>query len=176
MVNCSERSVTLNSKPMSKQIQYQVSIKWTVNKGDGTKDYDAYDRSHEVNIKGKKKLACSSDSPFRGDAKKHNPEDLLLASLSSCHMLWYLRLCASEGVVVLDYVDDAEGKMIQTSNGSGYFTEVILSPKVVVADQTMVKKALELHKKANAFCFIANSVKFSIYHKPEIIVKQLKNY
>ena len=91
-------------------------------------------------------------------------------------MLWYLRLCASEGVVVIDYVDDAEGKMIQTSNGSGYFTEVILSPKVEVADQTMVKKALELHKKANAFCFIANSVKFSIYHKPEISVKQLKNH
>lgn len=171
MVNWNKRSVTLKPLPMSKHIQYQVSVKWTGNKGEGTKDYDAYDRSHEISIKGKKKLQCSSDSPFKGDMKKHNPEDLLLSSLSACHMLWYLRLCASEGVVVLDYIDHAEGKMIQTSNGSGYFTEVILHPRVLVAEQSMVKKALELHKKANTFCFIANSVKFAVYHRPEISVK-----
>lgn len=155
---------------MSKHHQYKLTVKWTGNTGLGTKDYAAYERSHEIAIKGKKKLLCSSDSPFRGDKKKHNPEDLLLASLSSCHMLWYLHLCADEGVIVLEYTDHAEGKMIQTSNGSGYFTEVVLNPVVVVSEASMVKKANELHKKANSFCFIANSVKFSVYHKPQILV------
>jgi organic hydroperoxide reductase OsmC/OhrA len=83
-------------------------------------------------------------------------------------MLWYLHLCADEGIVVLEYSDSAEAKMIQTSNGSGYFTEAVLNPKVVVAESKMLKKALELHKKANSYCFIANSVKFSVYHKPQI--------
>jgi organic hydroperoxide reductase OsmC/OhrA len=155
---------------MSKHHQYKLTIKWTGNKGSGTSDYKAYDRSHEISIKGKKKLMCSSDSPFRGDEKKYNPEDMLLASLSSCHMLWYLHLCADEGIIVLEYSDNAEGKMIQTSNGSGYFTEVILNPKVIVAESNMLKKAIDLHKKANSYCFIANSVKFEVYHKPQITV------
>lgn len=153
---------------MSKHHQYKLTVKWTGNKGEGTSDYKAYERSHEISIKGKKKLLCSSESPFRGDIKKYNPEDLLLASLSSCHMLWYLHLCADEGIVVLEYSDNAEAKMIQTSNGSGYFTEAVLNPKVVVSETKMLKKALELHKKANSYCFIANSVKFSVYHKPQI--------
>lgn len=155
---------------MSKHHQYKLTVKWTGNTGYGTKDYAAYERSHDIVVKGKKKLLGSSDSPFRGDKKKHCPEDLILASLSSCHMLWYLHLCADEGIVVLEYLDHAEGKMIQTSNGGGYFTEVVLCPVVVVSEQSMVKKATELHKKANSLCFIANSVKFSVYHKPHIIV------
>lgn len=157
---------------MSKQHHYKLNIKWTGNKGNGTTDYAAYERSHDLSIKGKKKIACSSDSPFRGDVKKHNPEDFLLASLAACHMLWYLHLCADEGVVVIDYSDEAEAKMIQTSNGGGYFTEAILHPKVVVKEQSMVKKALDLHKKANSFCFIANSIKFPVYHKPTVIVEK----
>jgi len=157
---------------MSKQHTYQLSIKWTGNNGNGTADYASYERSHRVSVAGKKPLDCSSDSPFRGDKTKHNPEDFLLASLSACHMLWFLHLCADEGIVVTDYHDNAEGKMIQTTNGSGYFTEVILSPVVTVQDVTMISKANELHKKAHQYCFIANSVKFPVYHKPiAMIVK-----
>ena len=152
----------------TKHHNYSLTVTWTGNKGEGTKDYSAYDRSHTIEVSGKKKLLCSSDSPFMGDKKKHNPEDLLLASLSACHMLWYLHICADEKIVVLEYSDEAEGKMIQTSNGAGYFTEVILKPKVVVAHSNMIRKAIELHKKANQFCFIANSVKFEIYHNPYV--------
>ncbi len=153
---------------MSKHHRYKLSLKWTGNKGQGTKDYESYERSHDIDIEGKKKLVCSSDSAFRGDKKKHSPEDLLLASLSACHMLWYLRLCADEKIVVLEYSDDAEGKMIQTSNGAGYFTEVVLNPTVVVAESWMIRKAIDLHKRANEFCFIANSVKFEVYHRPQV--------
>jgi organic hydroperoxide reductase OsmC/OhrA len=153
---------------MSKHHHYHLTVTWTGNKGQGTKDYTAYDRSHTVEVKGKKKLLCSSDSAFRGDKKKYNPEDMLLASLSACHMLWYLHLCADEGVEVLEYKDEAEAKMITTSSGAGYFTEVVLKPTVVVARSSMIRKALELHKKANHMCFIANSVKFEVYHKAHI--------
>ena len=154
---------------MSKQHNYKLTVKWTGNTGKGTADYTAYERSHVVTVNGKKDLKCSSASPFRGDKTKHNPEDLLLASLSACHMLWYLHICADAGVVVLDYIDNAEGKMIQTTNGAGYFTEVILNPVVIVADKSMINKANELHKKAQEFCFIANSVKFPVYHRPMAI-------
>lgn len=153
---------------MSKHHHYELRLTWTGNKGQGTKDYTSYERSHTIEINGKKNLLLSSDTPFRGDKKKHNPEDLLLASLSACHMLWYLHLCADEKIVVLEYTDEAEGKMIQTSNGAGYFTEVVLKPTVVVAHSSMIRKAIELHKKANQFCFIANSVKFEVYHKPYV--------
>src|ERR1041385_2569193 len=122
---------------MSKHHHYKLTVTWTGNKGQGTKDYTAYERSHTVEIKGKKKLLCSSDSAFRGDKKKYNPEDMLLASLSACHMLWYLHLCADQGVVVLEYNDEAEAKMITTSSGAGYFTEVVLNPTVVVANSSM---------------------------------------
>lgn len=153
---------------MSKQHHYKLTVTWTGNKGVGTKDYTSYDRSHTIEVPGKKKLLASSDTAFKGDAKKHNPEDLLLASLSACHMLWYLHLCADENIIVLEYVDEAEGKMIQTSNGAGYFTEAVLKPTVVVAESWMVRKAIDLHKKANQMCFIANSVKFEVYHKAHV--------
>ncbi len=149
----------------TKQQHYQLTVKWTGNTGAGTASRDSYERSHEISVKGKKKLQCSSDSNYHGDKTKNNPEDLLLASLSSCHMLWFLHFCALEGVVVVDYIDNAEGKMIQTTNGAGYFTEVILSPQVIVQSASMIRKANELHKKASDFCFIANSVKFPVYNR-----------
>ncbi len=157
---------------MSKQHHYTLKINWTGNTGRGTENYAAYERSHELIIAGKKKLNCSSDSPFRGDKTKHNPEDMLLYSLAACHMLWYLHLCADKGIVVLSYTDEPRAKMIQTSNGSGYFTEAVLNPRVVVQRAEMVKKAIELHKEANSHCFIANSVKFPVYHKPEVSAKE----
>jgi organic hydroperoxide reductase OsmC/OhrA len=157
---------------MSKHHHYKLTVTWTGNKGQGTKDYTSYDRSHTIEVKGKKKWLCSADTPFRGDPKKYNPEDMLLASLSACHMLWYLHLCADENIVVLEYNDEAEGQMIQTSNGAGYFSEVVLKPTVVVAHSGMVRKAIELHKKAHQMCFIANSVKFEVYHKAQVTASE----
>ncbi|MFT3740821.1 MAG: OsmC family protein [Breznakibacter sp.] len=151
---------------MDKQHNYQATIKWTGNKGTGTLNYRNYERSHTIEIKGKPTIFGSSDPAFHGDGQRHNPEDLLLSSLSACHMLWYLHLCSEAGVVVTGYTDNATGTMKETSNGSGQFSEITLNPTVTVADATMIERANELHKKANEFCFIANSVNFPVHHKP----------
>jgi organic hydroperoxide reductase OsmC/OhrA len=145
---------------------YTLTLKWTGNKGTGTSNYKAYERSHTILIEHKPELLASSDAAFRGDKTKYNPEDLLLASLSSCHMLWYLHLCAKAGVIVMDYTDNATGTMVETANGSGHFTEVTLHPVVTVTHSSMTGKANELHKNANELCFIANSVNFKVEHKP----------
>jgi len=146
--------------------QYFLTVKWTGNKGQGTSNYNSYERSHIILAEDKEKISGSSDPAFRGDSSMYSPEDLLVASLSSCHMLWYLHLCAEAGVVVVDYYDNATGTMMTASIEGGHFTEVTLFPTVTVTEQSMVEKANELHKKANELCFIANSCKFPIYHKP----------
>lgn len=155
--------------------KYEATIIWTGNEGKGTSDYNAYDRSHAVIIENKADILGSSDPAFKGDRTKHNPEELLVASLSACHMLWYLHLCAEAGVIVIDYIDYASGIMTGTSNGGGHFTEVTLHPVVTVADETMLDKANELHKKANELCFIANSVKFPVHHKPSCKTENGRN-
>ncbi len=147
---------------------YQTTICWTGNKGNGTKDYRAYERSHVISIAGKTDIHASSDPAFRGDKTKHNPEELLLAALSSCHMLWYLHLCADSGIIVLDYVDHARGVMIENNNGGGRFTEVLLSPLITVKNAQMIEKAIELHEPAHDNCFIANSVNFPVVIKASI--------
>lgn len=156
---------------MSKIHNYSIRVEWTGNKGTGTDNYRNYERSHTIGVANKTPILGSSDAAFRGDATKHNPEDLLLSSLSSCHMLWYLHLCSEAGVIVVDYVDSATGIMEEMANGGGKFTEVTLNPKVTVADETMIAKANELHVKANELCFIANSVNFPVRHAAEAFVK-----
>lgn len=150
---------------MNGQHKYNVTIKWTGNNGTGTSNYREYERSHTITVENKPEILASSDPGFRGDKTKHNPEELLLASLSSCHMLSYLHLCAVSGVVVTDYIDQAAGIMIETANGGGHFSEVTLNPIVTVTENSMIPKANELHKKANELCFIANSVNFPVHHK-----------
>ena len=150
---------------MSKQHDYKLTVKWTGNSGTGTSDYKSYQRSHIISVENKPDIAGSADPTFRGDKTRHNPEELLVASLSSCHLLWYLHLCAEAGVVVTDYVDNAIGIMAQTPDGGGHFTEVTLNPTVTVTEISMIEKANELHKKASELCFIANSVNFPVHHK-----------
>ncbi len=157
---------------MSHQHYYSLTVDWTGNKGKGTENYWAYDRSHVISTKGKAPINGSSDPNFKGDKTKYNPEELLVASLSSCHMLWYLHLCSEAGVIVVEYTDHATGIMEETSNGGGRFTEVILCPIVTVTDGSMTDKANELHKKANDLCFIANSVNFPVHHKPTCVVAE----
>ena len=146
---------------------YKVDIKWTGNSGKGTSNYTAYERSHTISVNGKAVINGSSDPSFRGDKTKYNPEELFVASLSTCHMLWYLHLCSEAGVVVINYEDNARGTMQETEDGSGHFAEVTLHPTVVISDKSMIEKANELHDKANKLCFIANSCNFPIHHKPD---------
>lgn len=151
--------------------QYRIDVTWTGNTGNGTRNYRGYERSHNINADGKPIITASSDPAFRGDQTKYNPEELLVASVSSCHMLWHLHLCSEAGVIVVSYIDQAIGTMSEEKNGSGRFTEITLYPAVTVSDESMVEKANALHHDANKMCFIANSCNFPIYHKPTCEVK-----
>ncbi|CAM1370353.1 OsmC family protein [Tenacibaculum xiamenense] len=149
---------------MSRQHNYNATIKWTGNNGTGTSGYKNYERSHEISIENKTTIMASSDPSFRGDKTKHNPEDLLVSSVSTCHMLWYLHLCSEAGVVVMEYIDNVKGTMVETSNGGGKFVEITLQPMVTVKEPSMVEKANELHHMANKLCYIANSLNFPVNH------------
>jgi organic hydroperoxide reductase OsmC/OhrA len=153
-----------------KRHAYAVRVDWTGNRGTGTSSYRAYARDHEISADGKQPIQGSSDSAFRGDPTRYNPEELLVSSVSSCHMLWYLHLCADSGVVVLDYSDHATGTMVETRDGSGSFDEVTLRPRVVIAATSSAEIARQLHERAHLFCFIANSVRFTIRCEPEIVI------
>ena len=111
-------------------------------------------------------FARPPDKSFGGDATKWNPEDLLVVSASTCHMLWYLHLCAVSDVVVLDYRDEPEGLMIEEANGSGAFSRIVLRPRIKLAASSSEQRARELHHEAHMMCFIANSVKCEIVTEP----------
>ena len=145
-----------------KEYSYQISLQWVGNRGTGTSNYKAYDRAHEIELPGKPKIFGSSDPAFLGDPTKHNPEELLIAALSSCHMLWYLHLCADAKIIVTTYRDRAAGKMTITENGGGRFTQVILKPEITISTSSKLEQAQQLHHKAHQLCFIANSVNFPV--------------
>lgn len=157
---------------MAKEHQYQTSLIWAGNKGSGTMDYRSYDRSYIISIDHKPDIQGSSDSIFLGDKSKHNPEDLLVSAISSCHMLWYLHLCSKNGIIVLDYKDKALGEMTENADGSGHFKQVVLHPVVTISDRAHIEKANALHTQANKMCFIANSCNFPIKHEPQCIVER----
>src|SRR5258706_14346025 len=145
---------------------YSLTVNWTGNKGTGTSQYRAYERSYTIFIDNKAEILGSSDPAFRGDKTKHNPEEMLLAAVSSCHMLWYLHLCSTTGIIVTGYTDNATGTMIETADGGEYFQEITLTPVATISGDFEVDKANELHTKANGLCYIANSVNFPIHHHP----------
>ena len=144
---------------------YRLATTWTGNSGTGTSGYRDYARDVTLRSSGKPDLQGSADRPFRGDPERWNPEELLLAALSQCHLLSYLHVAVTHGVVVTDYRDDASGSMEQHGIG-GRFTEVVLRPVVTVADPAHVGLATEIHAEAAAACFIASSVSFPVRHEP----------
>ena len=150
---------------------FEVSVVWTGNTGEGTSAYTSYERAHEISAEGKPAIQGSSDPAFRGDRSRYNPEELLVASLSACHMLWYLHLCADAQIVVTDYVDRASGTMRLTEDGGGRFEEVVLRPAVTVRRGGDAELAQALHARAHHLCFIANSVNFEVRNEPTVSVE-----
>ncbi len=150
--------------------RYEITTEWTGNTGSGTSSYTAYERSHDVNAEGKPTLPGSSAGYYRGDTSRYNPEELLIASASACHMLWYLHLCAQAGVVVETYADNAEGELTTYPAGSGEFACITLRPKITISAQSDLNVARRLHAEANAMCFIARSLKCDVLHEPVITV------
>lgn len=148
--------------------RYALTSTWTGNTGTGTTGYRDYRRDVTIEIEGKPDLLASADKPFRGDASRWNPEDLLLASLSECHLLSYLHACVTAGVVVVSYRDRATGMMREDGAGGGSFVEVMLHPEVVVAEESMIEAAERAHTQANEWCFIANSMNFPVRHEARV--------
>jgi organic hydroperoxide reductase OsmC/OhrA len=155
-----------------KEHTYEITMMWTGNDGEGTKTYRGYRRDHVINAEGKPTLPGSSDPHFRGNPTRYNPEELLVASLSSCHMLWYLHLCAVNNIVVVAYTDHAKGWMDERENGAGAFTRVLLKPRVTILSGSNRELAQQLHHDAHDFCFIANSVKFPVETEADIAIAQ----
>jgi len=156
---------------MSKQHVYRTTTTWTGNLGSGTSGYRAYSRNHEISAEGKAApIAASSDPSFRGDGSRYNPEELLVASLSTCHMLWVLHLCADAGIVVTGYCDEAVGEMAEHSDGSGEFQRVTLHPQITITDASRIADVIALNHKAHELCFVARSVNFEVAHQPRVSV------
>jgi organic hydroperoxide reductase OsmC/OhrA len=151
---------------MSRVHHYDVETRWTGSRGRGTTGYRDCDRTHVVRAAGRPDIAGSADPSFRGEADRWNPEQLLVAALSQCHMLWFLHLAATAGVVVTDYADAASGTMQEEPDGGGRFTEVVLRPQVTVADPSMLDAVDDVHERAAKLCFIARSVAFGVRHEP----------
>jgi organic hydroperoxide reductase OsmC/OhrA len=149
-----------------KSHQYTTYLRWSAN-GEGTKSYRSYSRNFTITAQGKADIAGSSDPAFRGDALRYNPEELLVASLSSCHMLWYLHLCSVNEIAVLDYRDAATGTM-EERDGSGQFERVTLRPAIKVSAGDDLARAMALHEEAHRLCFIARSVNFPVDVEPEV--------
>jgi organic hydroperoxide reductase OsmC/OhrA len=152
----------------SKRHVYRAQVIWDGNLGEGTATYSGYGRQHRIVIEGKPELPGSSDPMFRGDPEKHNPEDLFLGAVSSCHMLSYLALCARESIAVVAYRDEAVGSMVFDGAGGGRFEEIRLHPIVTVANTADRERALALHERAHALCYIANSCSVPIHHEAEV--------
>ena len=149
---------------------FAVSTEWTGNRGSGTSSYRAYGRDNVVTAEGKHPVDGSAHRAFFGDPERWNPEELMIAALSQCHMLSYLHVAAENRVVVVAYRDDATGVLEQTADGGGHFTSVTLRPRVMVTEATMVDLANSLHREASAKCFIASSVNFIVGHEPQTSV------
>jgi organic hydroperoxide reductase OsmC/OhrA len=152
---------------MGKTHSYATRVHWTAGDGEGTTSYRSYSRNHEISAAGRPEIAASSDPAFRGDAARYNPEELLVASLSACHMLWFLHLCAVNGVTVVDYLDDASGVMEENADGSGQFARVTLRPSVTVSTDSDDAKLAALHEEAHHFCQLARSMNFPVEVEPQ---------
>ena len=155
---------------VGKNHHYAVTVQWTGNTGTGTSGYRDYGRQHEISADGKPAIGASSDPVFRGDRARWNPEELLVAALSSCHQLAYLHLCADAGIVVTEYTDDAWGEMVEHLDGSGEMTRVILRPRLRITDAARAGDLPAIHSRAHEVCCLARSVRFEVTHEADVVI------
>lgn len=155
--------------PTAAEHDYTCSITWTGNRGQGTRSYHGYDRTWDVTTPGKPVVHCSNDPLLGGDPGKHNPEDLLLAALASCHMLWYLHLAANAGIEVRAYEDSPLGVGETAADGAGRFLRATLRPRIRVAPGSDLATARRLHHEVHRYCFIARSVNFPVAYEATVV-------
>ncbi|MFQ3173860.1 MAG: organic hydroperoxide reductase OsmC/OhrA [Flavobacterium sp.] len=145
---------------------FKAKLNWFLKEKEAVSGSRSDSKNHTIAIEGKAVLCVSAAKAFKGDPTLYNPEDLLLSSIVSCHMMSYLYVCSQNGIEVVSYVDEAEATLEVSVDGSGRFTEVRLYPKVTIRQTEKIAEALSLHKRANQLCFIANSCNFPIVHDP----------
>lgn len=151
---------------MSENHEFVTAVLWTGNRGEGTSSHRDYDRTWSIVTDGKPVLPCSNDPRLGGDASLHNPEDLLVSALSSCHMLWYLHLASRAGIVVTAYCDEPIGVGESDPDGTGRFVEAVLRPRVRVREGTDLQRAEQIHHEIHRHCFIARSINFPVRCEP----------
>jgi organic hydroperoxide reductase OsmC/OhrA len=151
---------------VAREHHFAASVVWTGAAQGPTSNNEAYSRAFRAEVEGKPPIEGSADPAFRGDPSRYNPEDLLVVSLSACHMLSYLYLCASAGIEVVAYEDRATGTMA-LKDRKMRFVDVLLAPRVTIASGDR-EKALALHEQAHEACFIASSVNFPVRHEAEV--------
>jgi organic hydroperoxide reductase OsmC/OhrA len=149
---------------------FKATLNWVLKKQPTTAGF--YSKSHRISIEGKKDMEISAAKVFKGDPQLYNPEDLLLSSLVSCHMMSYLYVCAQNKIEILTYSDHAEAILEVNPDGSGRFVEVRLNPCITITDPQQIALAMDLHQKANQLCFIANSCNFPVIHHPIVKMKK----
>jgi organic hydroperoxide reductase OsmC/OhrA len=153
--------------------EYRINSRWTGNLGSGTSAYTAYSRAHECTGEGKSApIPGSSDPAFRGDPARYSPEELLVAAIANCHMLWVLHLCADAGIVVTEYADEAWGEMLEHADGSGEMTRVVLRPRLRISDMGRAPEMAAIHERAHAVCCLARSVRFPVEHEAVVCETQ----
>lgn len=152
---------------MSYKHIFKASLTWNHTEQPSAVGSKIYTKSHHIAIEGKADLQVSAAKAFKGDPALYNPEDLLLSSLISCHMMSYLYVCSKNSIEILSYTDNAIATLETDEDGSGRFTEVILQPEVLITDESQIELALSLHAQANKLCFIANSCNFTVLHHPK---------
>lgn len=152
---------------MERMHRYETTVRWTGNLGQGTATYRGYSRNHEIHAQDKSApIAGSSDPLFRGDRTRYNPEELLVAAASACHMLWVLHLCAEAGLVVTTYEDNPVGEQIEHADGSGEFTRITVRPKIELTDPSRAGELEKIHHRVHEKCAIARSLRCEVTVEP----------
>lgn len=155
---------------MAEAHDFEARVVWTGNRGAGTANYRAYDRTWELRTPGKPAVACSNDPRLGGDPRLHNPEDMLIAALASCHMLWYLHLASDAGICVTGYEDAPLGHGESEPSGAGRFTAATLRPRITVTEGTDLATADAIHHEIGKVCFIARSVAFPVRYAARYVI------
>ena len=150
---------------------FKVALNWMKKDNISSSSTRIYTKSHHISIEGKPDLEVSAAKAFKGDPNLYNPEDLLLSSLTSCHMMSYLYCCAQHKIEVISYQDHSEATLQVNPDGSGKIVKVDLFPDIIISDSSQIELAISLHKKANELCFIANSCNFPVYHHAKCSAK-----
>ncbi len=147
---------------MTKTHQYTTRVVWTGNTGQGTQSYKGYTRTWDIAVPGKPVVPCSNDPLLGGDPTLMNPEDLLLSALSACHMLWYLHLASTAGIVVTGYEDQPLATGESAPSGAGRFLSVTLRPQITLQAGSDLARADAIHHDIHNYCYIARSVNFPV--------------